>query len=1077
MPHFTTRLRSFLLLILAFLPTYATVSLGQSAIAKSSTAPAGPEAAVLTFENPVEREISSGEKHVYRVNLSEGEFAMFTVEQLGIDMEEQLIDLGGKVVADADSAPRNNGVDRITLIAMTAGDHRFELRPKFKGEKGRYRVTFSERRSSTERDKALFEADSIYLEFLRLNGAGKYKEALAAVERVLAIREKFSDPASGEVGIVLNRIGMLHYNLGNNSLGQEYLTKTINYYESHPPSEPMFLANALNNLANTSYFRGDLEEAETLYKRSLEIKERELGTNHNSVALTLANLGSLYRVRGDHSGAENAYLRSLEIRERALGKDHPDLKVALLNLANVSIARGDYGSALAYDKRMADILTQKLGPDHPETADALSTLAKVYLEIGDFANAEPLLTKSLETMRKSLKDEQYSVISAISNLALVHQGKGDLSKARTFHEEALKHSEKNATTMPLQLSSYLERYGTFLLEQGDLENAEKHLLRAFQIRKDLLGDSNPTFGRTASILARLYGLKGDLQSALDFQSRAIAAAESNIELNLSTGTERQKLGYLEYLTNDLSQAIAINAKLDKADAAGRDLAVTAILQRKGRVLDAMANSSASLRQGSSPEVRALFERLNDTNALLSQLIIDGPKKPGDTAYQKRLEELRGQQVRYEAEIGRQTSGSFQGARPLGVEDVKRLIPREAALVEFAVFSPLSPKMDGEERYAAYILKKDAPTQWIDLGPRAAIDRMVDSLRRSLRQLRASDAHKLARDVDKAVMEPIRHLAGTPSRFLLSTEGSLSLIPFDALVDGNGRFLIERFSITYISSSRDLRRMDASQSAAHPPLVIANPDFGGPSARASASIPGETVAMRSDRRRSITNTRNLADTYFAPLAATEAEGRSIVEVFPRARLISGAAATETAVKGAAAPEILHIATHGFFLEDTDSKPGYRPEAITRPIGLMLDNPLLRSGLAFAGANLKTGEKDDGILTALEASGLNLWGTKLVVLSACDTGLGEIRNREGVYGLRRAFSIAGAESLVMSLWPVSDRVTKELMVGYYKNLKSGMGRGEALRQVQLAMLKNPTRRHPYYWASFIQSGEWANLDGKR
>ena len=139
--------------------------------------------------------------------------------------------------------------------------------------------------------------------------------------------------------------------------------------------------------------------------------------------------------------------------------------------------------------------------------------------------------------------------------------------------------------------------------------------------------------------------------------------------------------------------------------------------------------------------------------------------------------------------------------------------------------------------------------------------------------------------------------------------------------------------------------------------------------------------------------------------------------------------------------------------------------------------MRSGLALAGANQRKNGADDGILTALEASGLNLWGTKLVVLSACDTGLGEVKNGEGVYGLRRAFVLAGTESLVMSLWSVSDYVTRELMTNYYKNLKQGMGRGEALRQVQLEMLKKNGREHPFFWASFIQSGEWANLDGKR
>jgi CHAT domain-containing protein len=144
---------------------------------------------------------------------------------------------------------------------------------------------------------------------------------------------------------------------------------------------------------------------------------------------------------------------------------------------------------------------------------------------------------------------------------------------------------------------------------------------------------------------------------------------------------------------------------------------------------------------------------------------------------------------------------------------------------------------------------------------------------------------------------------------------------------------------------------------------------------------------------------------------------------------------------------------------------------------LENPLLRSGLALAGANQHKSGDDDGVLTAMEAAALDLWGTKLVVLSACNTGVGEVKNGDGVYGLRRALVLAGAETQVMSLWPVSDQGTRELMVEYYNGLKAGKGRSEALRQVQLRMQADPRRQHPYYWASFIVSGEWANLDGRR
>jgi CHAT domain-containing protein len=166
----------------------------------------------------------------------------------------------------------------------------------------------------------------------------------------------------------------------------------------------------------------------------------------------------------------------------------------------------------------------------------------------------------------------------------------------------------------------------------------------------------------------------------------------------------------------------------------------------------------------------------------------------------------------------------------------------------------------------------------------------------------------------------------------------------------------------------------------------------------------------------------------------------------------------------APSILHIASHGFFLDD---------ERGGGSASVVAQNPLLRSGLALAGANLPGDAHGDGILTALEAAGLNLWGTSLVTLSACDTGVGDVRNGEGVYGLRRAFMLAGAETLVMSLWPVSDAVARDTMVAYYARLRSGFGRGDALRQAKLSILRRPGLRHPYYWGGFIQSGDWTRL----
>ena len=243
------------------------------------------------------------------------------------------------------------------------------------------------------------------------------------------------------------------------------------------------------------------------------------------------------------------------------------------------------------------------------------------------------------------------------------------------------------------------------------------------------------------------------------------------------------------------------------------------------------------------------------------------------------------------------------------------------------------------------------------------------------------------------------------------------------------------------------------------MIVADPLFG----EASSPVARAVLGGARNVRRSVTFGPDMSGLYFAPLSGSAVEGRAIKSLFPDATLLTGRHATKAALEQLAAPALLHIASHGFFLADEGDAA----------VPVLAANPLLRSGLALAGANLPGAAHGTGILTALEAAGLNLWGTRLVTLSACDTGVGEVRNGEGVYGLRRAFMLAGAETLVMSLWPVSDGVARDTMVAYYARLRSGAGRGDALRQAKLAILKRPALRHPYYWAGFIQSGDWTRL----
>jgi len=323
----------------------------------------------------------------------------------------------------------------------------------------------------------------------------------------------------------------------------------------------------------------------------------------------------------------------------------------------------------------------------------------------------------------------------------------------------------------------------------------------------------------------------------------------------------------------------------------------------------------------------------------------------------------------------------------------------------------------------------------------------------LRDKRTSitDVQHSAREVDKLVMQPVRKLLGNTRKILISPDGVLNLIPFEALVDENNRYLVENYSLTYLSSGRDLLRLQNSFPSKQQPVVIADPFF---------DKKGEVVAIKPNNTRSI----DLSTNNFPPLPGTREEAKAIAPLLGVKPLI-GTQASEGVIKTLQSPKILHIATHGFFESATQTKQNQTT---------IDDNPLLLSGLVLAGfKNRQGGGNEDGILTALETTALNLVGTKLAVLSACDTGIGKDITGEGIYGLRRALVIAGSESQVISLWKVDDSATKDLMVSYFQRVLANQGRSEAMRQTQLKMLRGDKYQHPYYWAAFIPSGDWRGM----
>ncbi len=1017
----------------------ASASLPLSA-RRTSTTQSAQEVTPLEPGRPIARELSGGQEHRYEITLAQGQYASVIVEQRGIDVIIRLFGTEGELIAGFDGELRNQGEENVELVAEAAGSYRLSVAASSKSaSSGSYEIRVAEIRAATSSDLSLHEARKLEADCKQAFVAGKYEAARQAAERAIAISERV--------------------------LGKE-----------HP-----FVATLLFELADYYDDKQDFVQAILLLERALAISAKTLGDEHPRTINISSYLAFVYFETNEVAKAERLAERAAEISQKTLGPEHQLVAICLLTLAQVT---RDPKRSEQLLQRALMIVEKTKGAEHHLAGTVLNALGNLYAEKRDYQQAEQFLVRSQAIYEKTLGPDHIYQVLSLHNLGRIAREKKDYAKAEENYLKAIAIVERVFGPENPRLAIILNNIANIYRARGEYPKSLEAHLQVLRIMQTAKGPYHPLTLLSLGNIARTYAAQGNIAEAIKFQTWVDAVIERNIEMNLTIGSERQKLSYLNSVAERMDRTISLSSNLAPENGAASALSALVLLQRKGRVLDAMSESFSSLRERSTPEEQALLKQFNDAAAQLARLVLNGPQGISVEEHQKKVSELEEQKERLEADISRRSAEFRTVSQTVTLAAVQAAIPTGAALIEFAVYRPFDPKAESnreaykDRRYIAYVLRQKGEVLWRDLGDAKAIDEAIGSLRRALGDPLRGDARERARTVDEKVMQPLRTLTADANQLLISPDGALNLIPFEALVDEQGRYLIQRYAFTYLTSGRDLLRLQVSRTGQKASLVLADPLFGEPDLPQLARAGGTGKQPRAQKRASTTTTSDLSSVYFAPLSGTAQEARAIKSLFPEASISLGLLATESILKRSTAPHLLHIATHGFFLTGTptSSAAGANPQD-TRAISPSAENPLLRSGLALAGANLRKSGDDDGILTALEASGLNLWGTKLVTLSACDTGLGEVRNGEGVYGLRRAFVLAGTETLVMSLWPVSDYMTRELMTAYYKGLKQGLGRGGSLRQVQLSMLMRRGREHPFHWASFIQSGEWANLDGKR
>lgn len=1086
-----------LLILLAQLAPGATVSARtprvvfrqtQTPRATTSTTATRPDA--LVPGQAITRGLADGQKHTYAIDLTAGQFVNVEFEGHGVNAALRIYDSAGGRINMNDVPPSMSGKQTIELVSEAMASYRLDITGKpTQATTPTYTLQLTIPRPASEKEIGLFQARRMYLKANALTAEGKQDEALSLTQQSLVLREKYLPAEHVSISNSFYQLGVIFHAKGDFPQAVVHFLHSLAIKEKLYGVDSSNVSALVSNLGSVYNEMGDYDKAEVFMRRAVSLQEKLHIANDPFLSIMLHNLGNVQDSKGDYNSAEQTYQRALAIKEQAYGAEQPETAETISALAAISQEKGDYERALSLNERALSIYGKTVGEDDSRTGETLVNLASVYALTGDTARAASLDERALKIFEKVLEAGHPEIALALNNLGDSVRELRDFPRAEKLLLRALEIREKKLGAAHPDVGRTLENLANLYRDQGDYGKAESFYQRALKVKEKALGAEHPALLSTLTDMSLLYAAKGDAAAATLFAARAIVGGERNADLNLRAGSERQKLAYLNLLSDQLNQAITLNVSLAPAQASARDLAVNTVLQRKGRVQDALADSFSSLRRRLDAQDVALLDEFNNATAQLARLALSEQQQSATGDYRERLAALRERREQLEAEVSRRSAEFRAAAQPVTLAAVRAALPPDAALLEFIAYQPVRPKATtrseqyGEARYVVYVIRSRGEVQWRELGTVKDLDGAIDLWRQALREPSRRDVRQLARTVDEKVMRPVRALAGDATQLLVAPDGELNLMPFAALVDERGRYLIERYAVTYLTSGRELLHLGLAPPSKSEPLIIANPSFGEPAV--AAEIARNTPVRRPNapnaRRRSVTDARNLSGVYFAPLDGTTQEARGIQTLFTDARLLTGEQATEAALKAVVAPRVLHIATHGFFLQDvtttavTHSLLATRGGGATEP---QIENPLLRSGLALAGANLRRGGgSDDGLLTALEASGLNLWGTKLVVLSACDTGLGEVRNGEGVYGLRRAFALAGTESLVMSLWPVSDYSTRRLMTDYYKNLKANTGRGAALRQVQLDMLKRDPQLHPFYWANFIQSGEWANLAGQR
>jgi CHAT domain-containing protein/Flp pilus assembly protein TadD len=959
---------------------------------------------------------------------------------------------------------------------------------------------------------------------------GRYLEAEQKHLAAYQIRKQLFGFQHLDTAQSLNNLGEIYRHQGRFFAAESKHLKVYSIRKKLLGSQHPLIVSSLNNLAVTYTHQGKYTQAEELHLSALATVKSLLGDEHLEVATSLSNLASLYQIQGSYSAAEQKYDEAYRIRKHLLGDNHPDIALILIKIASLYQQQGRYSEA--EEKHLAAYHMRKtlLGENHPDVAESLNSLATLYYSQFNYRQAESSLKISLKITQHIFGKKHPDVASCMNNLAVIYGCQQRYNEAEKLHLEILEIKKRLLGEHPdiaLSLNNLAEIY----FFQGRYKEAEEKYIAALSLRERLLGSEHPQVARSLNNLATILTARKRPEESLSYRIQAGLINDKLINQAFAFSSENDRLAILAKLRNNLDLFLSLVYQYLSHSKPAIQQALDFVLKRKALSASVLAAQNEALYSNRYPHLQEQFCQLSDLNVRLVNLTLTIPTNENFENYQKERSQLQTQYNQLQKQLASQVPEMQLFEQVVDRIQVASKLPQDSILIEFVRFDEFdccAVEATAEQwkspRYLAFILPARQPNavQMIDLGEAEIIDRLISEFRKEasdnsfetlawskkavklpklqIKSYNSTPAIKLS----KALFEPIYNIVKTSNNIIIAADGNLNLVPFQILpIDETGTHLvIDEYNVFYLSVGRDILRSQIKTTGiCDVPLILADPDF---------NLTGNSTLPRP-LNEEIINT--LDDNSLSPIPETRIFAQSIAQKLKNAKLYLGAEATSTHLTNNKCPKIIAIATHGLFVPNSSKQsPGIKRQELSNNFvdNLTTKNPMMRSILALAGAKTRiTGgnlpsSAGFGLVSAQDIASLDLWNNELTVLSACDTALGDIKVGEGVFGLRRAFAVAGTKNLVMSLWKVPAKATPLLMEHFFDNLQLNMEPVQALQKAQqyirnitvkelrqsvlgIAILKelsgvkefsqqtkidchedDKPLEHPFYWGAWICQG---------